>query len=133
MGPQFRFEPFVALLGHPGIELPCLFLVVITTVQAAILRFVIGIVAGWVYLGFSKFLIAMKIDDAVDAIPVHFANGMWGVIAVGLFADEELLGVAGYATEHTGWFISWGKGSGDANLLLCQIVSIVWICGWVSP
>eukprot|EP00542_Grammatophora_oceanica_P013517 CAMPEP_0194045696 /NCGR_PEP_ID=MMETSP0009_2-20130614/17543_1 /TAXON_ID=210454 /ORGANISM="Grammatophora oceanica, Strain CCMP 410" /LENGTH=56 /DNA_ID=CAMNT_0038690613 /DNA_START=32 /DNA_END=199 /DNA_ORIENTATION=+ len=29
----------------------------------------IGIIAGWVYYGFSKFLIMMKIDDAVDAVP----------------------------------------------------------------
>ena len=92
---------------------------------------VIGIVAGWVYVGFSKFLIAMKIDDAVDAIPVHFANGAWGVIAVGLFAEEDAMAVAGYNSAHVGWFYSWGKGSGDANLLLCQVCSILWIIGWV--
>jgi Amt family ammonium transporter len=92
---------------------------------------IIGIVAGWVYYGFSKFLISMKIDDAVDAVPVHFANGCWGVIAVGLFAEETAMATAGYNSAHTGWFYSWGKGTGDANLLLCQLVAVVWICGWV--
>jgi Amt family ammonium transporter len=92
---------------------------------------IIGIVAGWVYYGFSKFLIAMKIDDAVDAVPVHFANGCWGVIAVGLFAEETAMATAGYNSAHTGWFYSWGKGTGDANLLLCQFIAVVWICGWV--
>jgi len=89
-------------------------------------------VGGWVYLGFSKFLIRMRIDDAVDAVPVHFANGMWGVIAVGLFASPDEMAVAGYNSDHTGWFFSWGKGSGDANLLLCQICAVAWICGWVT-
>ena len=88
---------------------------------------IIGIVAGWVYYGFSKFLIMMKIDDAVDAIPVHFANGMWGVLAVGLFAEPGAMGTAGYSTDHVGWFYN---GS-DANLLLVQVVAILWICGWV--
>lgn len=92
---------------------------------------IIGMIGGLVYFGFSKFLIMMKIDDAVDAIPVHFANGMWGVIAVGLFADPDLMDVAGYNTEHTGWFYSWSKGSGDANLLFVQLISVVWICTWV--
>lgn len=92
----------------------------------------IGIVAGWVYLGFSKFLIKMKIDDAVDAIPVHFANGIWGVIAVGLFAETDLMGAAGYNNDHTGWFYSWGKGSSDATLLVVQLISVLWICGWVA-
>jgi Amt family ammonium transporter len=88
---------------------------------------VIGIIAGLVYYAFSKFLIMMKIDDAVDAIPVHFANGIWGVFCVGLFADPELMAVAGYNSEHAGWFYN---GS-DANLLLVQVVAILWICGWV--
>jgi Amt family ammonium transporter len=89
---------------------------------------VIGIIGGLVYYGFSKFLIAMKIDDAVDAVPVHFANGIWGVIAVGLFASEEKMATAGYNTVHVGWFYN----GGDANLLLVQIVSVVWIVGFVS-
>ena len=28
-----------------------------------------------------------KIDDAVGAAPVHLANGIWGVLAVGIFAN----------------------------------------------
>jgi len=89
---------------------------------------VIGIVGGLVYYGFSKFLIKMKIDDAVDAIPVHFANGAWGVIAVGLFSDVELQAVAGYSTAHQGWFNDFS----DANLLLVQFISILWIIAWVG-
>src|SRR5260221_11809722 len=29
----------------------------------------------------------LKVDDPVGAISVHGANGLWGVISVGLFAD----------------------------------------------
>lgn len=89
---------------------------------------IIGIIGGLVYYGFSKFLIMMKIDDAVDAIPVHFANGMWGVIAVGLFADKDLQAIAGYSTAHQGWF----NDGGDANLLLVQFIAVLWVCAWVG-
>jgi Amt family ammonium transporter len=29
----------------------------------------------------------LKIDDPVSAVPVHLFNGVWGTLAVGLFAD----------------------------------------------
>ena len=35
----------------------------------------IGGVSGLIYLGGSTFLIKIKLDDAVDAIPVHLFNG----------------------------------------------------------
>lgn len=31
----------------------------------------------------------MKVDDVVDAIPVHFACGMWGVFSASLFATKD--------------------------------------------
>ena len=36
----------------------------------------------------------LKIDDVVDAFPVHGACGIWGVVALGLFGnpDEEMGG-----------------------------------------
>ena len=36
----------------------------------------------------------IKIDDPVGAISVHGVNGLWGVLAVGLFAVGEALYVA---------------------------------------
>mmetsp|Transcript_9895 Transcript_9895/g.13818 ORF Transcript_9895/g.13818 Transcript_9895/m.13818 type:complete len:532 (-) Transcript_9895:301-1896(-) len=92
---------------------------------------VIGIVGGWVYFGFSNLLLKLKIDDAVDAIPVHFANGAWGVIAVGLFAEPGRTMIAYSQDKHVGWFYSWGRGSSDATLLWAQICSILFIIGWV--
>jgi Amt family ammonium transporter len=92
----------------------------------------IGIIGGWVYIGWSKLLIKLKIDDAVDAIPVHFGNGMWGVIAVGFFSKRELQEIAGYSLSSQGWFYNWGEGIGEANLLLVQICGVLWICAWVT-
>jgi Amt family ammonium transporter len=93
---------------------------------------IIGSIGGLVYIGMSKLLIKLRIDDAVDAIPVHFANGIWGVIAVGLFANGGLMEPAGYNPAHEGIFYSWGGGGSDANLLLVQICAVLWILGWVT-
>lgn len=91
---------------------------------------VTGLVAGWLYLFASKQLIRNRVDDAVDAIPVHMANGIWGLFATGLFASPEKLDLAYYTSEHVGWFYSWGRGSSDASLLGCQVIAILFILGW---
>ena len=93
---------------------------------------IIGMVSGWVYYGASKLIIRLKIDDAVDAIPVHFFNGMWGLLAVGFFGDPQKMNYAGYNGEHPGLFMSWGQGHSDANLLLCQLCAVLFIFGWVA-
>jgi len=103
-----------------------------TSVVEPYAALLIGIVAGWVYIGASKLLIKLKIDDAVDAIPVHCFNGAWGILAVGLFSKSELQATAGFPDAHQGLFYSWGEGNGDANLLLCQVCCILWIVAWVS-
>jgi len=92
---------------------------------------IIGMVSGLVYMSVSKLLIKLKIDDAVDAVPVHFGNGIWGIIAVGFFAQESHMASAAYSTDHLGWFFSLANGTTDANLLLCQVCAVLWICGWV--
>jgi Amt family ammonium transporter len=53
---------------------------------------IIGGAGGLVMLGASFLLVRLRIDDAVDAIPVHLAAGIWGTLAVGIFGDLELLG-----------------------------------------
>lgn len=76
---------------------------------------VIGIIAGWVYIASSKLLVMLKVDDAVDAVPVHFFNGMWGCIAVGFFNVD-----AG---------VFYG---GSGALLGANIVGVLFIIGWVT-
>jgi Amt family ammonium transporter len=92
---------------------------------------VIGLVAGVVYVGGTKALIKLRLDDAVDAIPVHLGGGFWGIISIGLFGSpRRLLDVNG-RNEHVGWFYSWGQGSSDATLLGAQVTGLLFITGWI--
>ena len=93
----------------------------------------IGMVAGWVYMLLSKWMMRLRIDDAVDAIPVHLGGGMWGVVAAGLFSEKELLQRAyGVDGQHVGWFFEWGMGSGDFTLIGTQLIGILFIFGWTA-
>jgi ammonium transporter, Amt family len=88
----------------------------------------IGVASGWVYIAADAALIHFKIDDAVSAIPVHFANGFWGVIATGLFAAPKPLKLAFGTDEYPGLF--YAGSSGGKTLLLAQLVGAVWIILW---
>jgi Amt family ammonium transporter len=90
----------------------------------------IGVVAGWVYLGGSALLLRLKIDDAVDAIPVHLFNGAWGLISTGLFSSPGRLLEAFGTEESVGWFYSVGSGSMDFQLLCNQCVALLFLIGW---
>lgn len=93
---------------------------------------VIGTFSGWIYLCASSLLIRFRIDDAVDAIPVHMFNGIWGVLATGLFASPRLMNLA-YGVGKGGYpglFYTVG-GSVKGNLLGCQVTLVVFILGWV--
>ncbi len=49
----------------------------------------IGLVAGiWVVVVVEVLDLKLHIDDPVGAVGVHFANGIWGTLAVGLFATD---------------------------------------------
>jgi Amt family ammonium transporter len=45
----------------------------------------IGLIGAMVYQGSSMLLQKLKIDDPVDAVPVHGFCGIWGVLAAALF------------------------------------------------
>jgi len=59
--------------------------------------FAIGLIGGFVYLGSSMLLQKLKIDDPVDAVPVHGFCGIWGVMAAAFFDWGK-----GFDTFH-GW------------------------------
>jgi Amt family ammonium transporter len=48
---------------------------------------VIGLISGVIVCRASVLLEKWKIDDPVGAVPVHFFNGLWGVLSVGIFAN----------------------------------------------
>jgi ammonium transporter, Amt family len=94
---------------------------------------IIGAVAGIVVILWGDLLERVKIDDAVGASSVHLACGVWGIIAIGLFAEPSLIGFAGNPAN-----ASWGGllvSGGGANLLMVQLLgsaaTIIW-CGVTS-
>jgi ammonium transporter, Amt family len=88
---------------------------------------IIGMVAGWCYILADYLLIRAKLDDAVAAIQVHLASGMWGVVATGLFAAPRHL-VAAYDTDsHPGLFYA---ALGSPNLLPAQLAGALFIVAW---
>jgi Amt family ammonium transporter len=52
---------------------------------------IIGAIGGALVVFAVPFFDKLKIDDPVGALSVHLVNGIWGTIAVGLFADFSLL------------------------------------------
>lgn len=83
-GPSRKPDPSMSvnglLAGLVAITAPCAFV----DGWAAV---VIGIVAGvWVCIA-TTLVEKMGVDDPVGAVPVHLFNGLWGVLAVGIFAN----------------------------------------------
>jgi Amt family ammonium transporter len=93
---------------------------------------VIGSTSGIIYIIASHALVYWQIDDAVDAIPVHLFNGVWGVVAAGLFASPRRMEAVFGRSDHVGWFYSWGQKSGDANLLAANMLGLLFIMGFVT-
>lgn len=87
--------------------------------------FVIGVTAGWIYLFASKLILRLRIDDAVDAIPVHLFGGCWGVVACGFFSNPYRMAMANLSTEHVGVFYG-----GDGILLGIQVIAVLFVFGW---
>ncbi|MCC5797016.1 MAG: ammonium transporter [Methylophaga sp.] len=60
---------------------------VVSTPQAAI----IGGLGALVMFLAEKQMHRMQLDDAISAVPVHLAAGIWGTLAVAIFGDLQLL------------------------------------------
>ena len=73
-----------ALAGLVAITAPCAFV----APWAAI---VIGAIGGVVVVLGVSLLDRIRVDDPVGAVPVHGMNGIWGTLAVGLFAKADLI------------------------------------------
>ncbi len=90
---------------------------------------IIGLIAGvLVCLSVEFFDRVAKVDDPVGAISVHGANGLWGVISVGLFAD----GRSNYGGSWNGVSGSvTGLFYGDAGQLVAQLIGVATLIGFV--
>jgi ammonium transporter, Amt family len=97
----------------------------VNPVGSAIIGFVGGVL---VCLSVEFFDRVARVDDPVGAISVHGANGLWGVISVGLFADgRSNYGGAwnGVSGSVTGLFY------GDAGQLVAQLIGVATLIGFV--
>ncbi len=95
----------------------------VTPLSAVIIGWVAGIL---VCLAVEFFDRVAKVDDPVGAISVHGINGLWGVLAVGLFAD----GKSNYGGSWNGIPGSvTGLFYGDAGQLVAQLVGISTLVG----
>ena len=106
-----------SLAGLVGITASC-------DVTDAFGAIIIGIVSGLLVV-FGVWLLDYKlhIDDPVGAVAVHFCNGIWGTIAVGLFATTTAPG------NDTLVGLFYGGGSA---LLGKQLLGILTVCGWTA-
>ncbi|KAL3779951.1 hypothetical protein HJC23_008205 [Cyclotella cryptica] len=88
---------------------------------------IIGLLAGPIYLLSSEALVRFRIDDAVDAIPVHMFNGIFGSIAVAFLASPSRLELVYGHSDHAGLFYS-----GDGTLLAAQVCGLLFVLAWVA-
>ena len=97
----------------------------VNTVSSAI----IGLVAGVLVCVSVEFVErVLKVDDPVGAISVHGANGIWGVISVGLFAD----GASNYGGSWNGVNGSVrGLFYGDPGQLIAQLIGVGTLLGGI--
>ncbi|MHB9155442.1 MAG: ammonium transporter, partial [Endomicrobiales bacterium] len=86
------------LLGKPDLSMilnGCLAGLVAITASCAFVSVpssvVIGLIAGVIVVLSVLFFDRLKIDDPVGALSVHLANGIFGTLAVGLFAQDAIM------------------------------------------
>ena len=92
---------------------------------------VIGAVAGLLVV-FGVWLLDHKlhIDDPVGAVAVHCFNGIWGTIAVGLFATDS---APGYAIANaSGKTLTGLFYGGGFELLGLQLLGFVTVAAWAA-
>ncbi len=103
-----------ALAGLVAITAPCAFV----SVPAAA---AIGSIAGVLVVCAVYFFDKLKIDDPVGALSVHLVNGIFGTLAVGLWAKD---GITGAATGN-GLF-----NGGGFSLFLTQLTGVAAVGGF---
>jgi Amt family ammonium transporter len=106
------------LAGLVGITAPCAYV----TLPLAV---VIGLIAGILVVFSVGFMDKLKFDDPVGAVSVHLVCGIWGTLAVGLFAVGPNTDIGG------GYILQAGAGpkaglfmNGGIDQLIAQLIGI---------
>ena len=90
--------------------------------------------AGIIYYGGKELLDYCKIDDVVCGIPIHFFNGIWAMIATGLFSTPNAMMEAYGTDEYVGLFYEFTRGKDHMNgvLFTNQLLGIGIITIWIT-
>ena len=113
-----------SLAGLVAITAPC-------DVTDAFGAIIIGAVAGLLVV-FGVWLLdhVLHIDDPVGAVAVHCMNGIWGTLAVGLFATDT---VPGYSIANaSGETLTGAFYGGGFELLGLQFVGFISVAAWTA-
>ncbi|KAJ1456853.1 ammonium transporter AmtB-like domain-containing protein [Pelagophyceae sp. CCMP2097] len=92
--------------------------------------FLIGLIAGPLFVAGSALVKLMKVDDVVDAVAVHGICGMWGVFSAALFATPYFYGMSYYSgrkDDCAGLFFG-----GDGGSMIAALAAIGAIFCWVG-
>jgi len=109
------------LAGLVAITAPCAF---VAPYGAAIIGTVAGVIVVLAVLWVER---KAKVDDPVGAVAVHGANGLWGLLSVGLLADGTYGGgLNGVATPVKGLFY------GDSGQLWAQLTDMIVLVAFCS-
>ena len=113
------------LLGKPDLSMTingCLAGLVAVTAPCAYISvgssLVIGTVAGAIVVFAVLAFDRLKLDDPVGALSVHLVNGVFGTIAVGLFAQDQFI------PNTTGNGLFFGGGFGLLGTQLLGVVAV---------
>ena len=113
-----------SLAGLVAITAPC-------DVTDAFGAVAIGVVAGFLVV-FGVWLLdhILRIDDPVGAVAVHCMNGIWGTLAVGLFATDT---APGYSISNaSGETLTGLFYGGGFELLKLQFIGFASVAAWTA-
>lgn len=113
-----------SLAGLVAITAPCAF---VTPGASVIIGFIGGLLVVVFVIAFDKW----RIDDPVGAISVHLINGIWGTLAVGLFASAPFAG--GEGQPLTGLFYGGGIESfADQIVGVVAVGAFTFVLSWIA-
>ena len=116
-----------SLAGLVAITAPC-------DVCDALGATIIGLVSGLLVVFGVWFLdYKLRVDDPVGAVAVHFMNGIWGTIAVGLFATDSApafaRAISGGANQIAGKGLFYGGGFKQLGI---QLFGMLCTAAWTA-
>ncbi|MFP4252338.1 MAG: ammonium transporter [Guyparkeria sp.] len=82
----------------------------------------IGAIGAAVMLVVDMWMIRRRLDDAIAAVPVHLAAGIWGTLAVGLFGKLDRLGTGLGRLEQIGVQVLGIVAIGATTFILAWLI-----------